>query len=309
MPPYGMRVRRLAVVGLVSLDRVDGGPPRLGGAPFYAARALRFLGYPAVVATKVAGEGSALALRALGVPVVSRPADRTISFRIDYTGETRQLVLEEPGEPFTQDDVRGWLTPALVGADWVHAGALTRTDFPVETLAALRRGRRLSFDGQGLVRPARTGKVALNAEYDPAVLRHVDVLKLGEEETNALGLGLDERSLRSLGVPEVVVTLGSRGAVVYADGLAEHVPTRPLAGVDPTGAGDEFIAAYLAYRRHGHGPPSAARCANDVVRALLERGHRRRPGDYNRNSPRATTTAEPPTSTRSIRSRVPSARA
>ena len=270
-----MRVRRLAVVGLVSLDRVDGGPPRLGGAPFYAARAFRFLGHPAVVGTKGAGEDRGLVLRALGLPVVYGPAERTISFRIDYAGETRRLVLEESGEPFARDEVRGWLAPALAGADWVHAGALTRADFPIETLAALRRGRRLSFDGQGLVRPARKGEIAPDAEYDPEVLRYVDLLKLGEEEAGALGLGLDERSLRSLGVPEVVVTLGSRGTVVYADGLAEHVPSRPLDGVDPTGAGDEFIAAYLSYRRHGHGPPSAARCANDAVRALLERSHRR----------------------------------
>jgi sugar/nucleoside kinase (ribokinase family) len=304
-----MRVRRLAVVGLVSLDRVDDGRPRLGGAPFYAGRALRFLGYPGVVATKVGGEGPALGLQALGVPVVYRRTDRTIAFRIDYDGETRRLVLEEPGGTFSRDDVGGWLAPALLGVDWVHAGALTRADFPVETLAALRRGRRLSFDAQGLVRPARTGEIALDADYDRAVLRHVDMLKLGEEEAKALGLGLDERSLGSLGVPEVIVTLGSRGAVVYADGLAEHVPTNPLHGIDPTGAGDEFIAAYLSYRRLGHGPPSAARCANDAVRALLERSHRRGPGDYNRNSPRATTTAEPPTSTRSIRSGVPSARA
>jgi sugar/nucleoside kinase (ribokinase family) len=259
------------------------------------------------VATKAAGK--ALGLQALGLPVVHGPADRTIAFRIDYAGEARRLVLEEAGEPFTRDDVRGWLAPALVGTDWVHAGAMTRADFPAETLAVLRRGRRLSFDGQGLVRPARTGEIVLDADYDRGVLHHVDLLKLGEDEVNALGLGLDDRSLRSLGVPEVVITLGRRGAVVYADGLAEHVPTRPLAGVDPTGAGDEFIAAYLSYRRHGHGPPSAARCANDAVRALLERSHRRRPADYNRNSPRATTTAEPPTSTRSIRSRVPSARA
>jgi sugar/nucleoside kinase (ribokinase family) len=304
-----MRVHRLAVVGLVSLDRVEGGPPCPGGAPFYAARALRLLGHPAVVATKGGRERSAVGLQALGVPVVHRPADRTIAFRIDYDGEKRRLVLEESGEVFTREDVRGWLAPALVGADWIHAGALTRADFPVETLAALRRGRRLSFDGQGLVRPARKGEVVLDADYDPEVLRHVDMLKLGEEEVDALGLRLEERSLRSLGVPEVVVTLGSRGAVVYADGLAEYLPTRPLADVDPTGAGDEFIAAYLSYRRHGHGPPSAGRCANEAVRALLERCHRRRPGGYSRNSPRATTTAEPPTSTRSIRSSVPSARA
>jgi hypothetical protein len=49
-------MRRLGVVGLVTLDRIDGGIPRLGGAPVYAARALRVLGQPAVVATKLADE-------------------------------------------------------------------------------------------------------------------------------------------------------------------------------------------------------------------------------------------------------------
>jgi sugar/nucleoside kinase (ribokinase family) len=257
------------VVGLVSLDRVDGGAPRLGGAACYAARALRFLGHPALIATKVGDAGPALALQALGLPVAWHRASRAITFRIDYDGEERRLVLEETGDPFTPADVREWLGASLGGSDWVHAWALTRADFPPETLAALRRGRRVSFDGQGL--------------------------------------RIDDRSLGSLGVPEIVVTLGRRGAVVYADGLAEHVRARPVEGIDPTGAGDEFIAAYLSYRRRGHGPPSAARCANDAVAALLERCHRR--GGYRRNSPRATTTAEPPTSTRSIRSGVPSARA
>jgi sugar/nucleoside kinase (ribokinase family) len=72
-------------------------------------------------------------------------------------------------------------------------------------------------------------------------------------------------------VREIVVTLGSRGCVVYADGIAEHVPARPLEVVDPTGAGDAFMAAYLSYRRRRHGPPSAARLASEVVHRLLSR--------------------------------------
>ena len=38
--------------------------------------------------------------------------------------------------------------------------------------------------------------------------------------------GLDERSLARLGVPEVVVTLGSRGCIVFHDGVAELVRSR-----------------------------------------------------------------------------------
>jgi sugar/nucleoside kinase (ribokinase family) len=262
-------MRLLGVVGLVSLDRVDGGLPRLGGAPFYAAKALRLLGHPALVATKIAPEDSSRGLHALGLPVHSRPAAHTIAFRIENDGDDRDMEIEELGDPWTPTDVEEWLDPALRQADWVHAGALTRADFPPETLALLHRGRVLSFDGQGLVRPAEKGEVRVDAGYDPEVLRHVDILKLSEHEADALGLAFDDRSLAALGVPEIVVTLGSRGAVVFADGLTEHVPARPVEARDPTGSGDEFMAAYLSYRRLRHAPTSAARLAGGVVRALL----------------------------------------
>ncbi|HVD65799.1 MAG TPA: PfkB family carbohydrate kinase [Gaiellaceae bacterium] len=264
-------MRLLGVVGLVSLDRVDGGLLRLGGAPFYAARALRLLGQPALIATKIAPEDSERGLHALGLPVYSRPAAHTISFRIENDGDHRTMAIEELGDPWTPADVHGWLDPALRQVDWVHAGALTRDDFSAETLALLSRGRVLSFDGQGLVRPAEKGEVRVDGDYDPALLRHVNILKLSEQEAAALGLRLDDRSLAGLGVPEVVVTLGSRGAVVFADGFAEHVPTRPVEAADPTGSGDMFMAGYLSYRRLRHGPRSAARLAAGVVRALLTR--------------------------------------
>lgn len=272
MQPYGMpSMRCLGVVGLTALDLVDGGPLRVGGASYYAAHALRLLGHPAVVATKFAERDRAAVapLFRLGVPVETGPASSTISFRIDNAADGRRMAIESLGDPWTPEEARSWVARALAGADYVHAGALTRADFSPETLAALSTGRTLSFDGQGLVRRARTGKLLLDADFDPELLRYVDILKLGEEEAAVLGVGHDERSLGSLGIPEVVLTLGRRGVILYADGLAEHVPTRPLDGIDATGAGDQFIAAYLSYRRVGHEPPSAARCATDAVFALL----------------------------------------
>jgi sugar/nucleoside kinase (ribokinase family) len=262
----------LGVVGLVSLDRVDGGLPRLGGAPFYAAQALRVLGHPARLVTKLAPEDSGRGLHALGIPTAAGRAAKTISFRIENDPDgSRRLELEEPGDPWTIEDAQGWVARELAGADWVHAGALTRADFPAETLAVLARGRTLSFDGQGLVRSSSLGPVELDADYDLAVLRHVGVLKLSQEEADALGLRLDDRSLGSLGVREIVVTLGGKGCIVYADGLAELIPTRRVEVADPTGAGDQFMGAYLAYRRGGHAPTSAARLASTLVAQLLAR--------------------------------------
>jgi sugar/nucleoside kinase (ribokinase family) len=261
-------VRRLAIAGNLSLDRVDGAPPRPGGAPFHAARALRALGRPALVAAKCAeADREALLppLVRLGLPVLWLAGDSTAAFSFRYERDRRVMEIDALGSPWTPDDVR-----RLEQAEWVHVGALARSDFPAATLAALAREQRVSFDGQGLVRPERTGPLELDAGYDPEVLRHVSILKLAEEEAQALVGDPKEAVLASLGVPEVVVTLGSRGSLVLADGRLERVAAEPVEGVvDPTGAGDAFAAGYLAARAGGDAPGAAARRATALVAGLL----------------------------------------
>jgi sugar/nucleoside kinase (ribokinase family) len=264
-------VPRLAVVGNLSRDLVDGGPPRVGGAPFWAARALRVLEAPALIAVKCADADRAELARplvALGIPVLWLGGLSTATFSFRYDGDRREMTVEALGDPWSPEDVRG------VGeARWIHVGGLARSDFPAETLAELAADRRrVLLDGQGLVRPPRTGPLELDGDYDPEVLRHVAVLKLSEEEARALVGEPDENALRALGVPEVVVTLGSRGSLVWADGRLERVAAKPVGGaVDPTGAGDAFAVAYLASRAGGHAPVASARRAGALVTGLLAR--------------------------------------
>ncbi|MGB2874844.1 MAG: PfkB family carbohydrate kinase [Gaiellaceae bacterium] len=263
MPP-------LAVIGNLSLDLVDGGPPRIGGAPFWAARALRALHAPALVVAKCADSDRSLLappLVSLGLPVVWRLGAVTAAFSFHYDGDRREMTVEAIGDPWTPEDVQG-----LDATSWVHVGALARSDFPAETLSELARERRVSLDGQGLVRPARTGALELDADYDPNVLPHVHVLKLAEEEARALVGEPDEAALRSLDVPEVLVTLGSGGSLVLAGRRLAHVAARPVKGpVDATGSGDAFAAAYLVARGAGHAPAAAARQASSLVAGLLGR--------------------------------------
>jgi sugar/nucleoside kinase (ribokinase family) len=263
-------VRPLAVVGNLSLDRVDGGPPRPGGAPFHAARALRVLGRPALVGAKCAASDRRQLvppLVRLGVPVLWRAGESTAAYSFRYEGDRREMRVDALGPSWTPEDLHG-----LERVDWVHVGALARSDFPAGTLAELARGRRVAFDGQGLVRPDRVGALELDAAYDRDVLAQVAVLKLAEEEARVLVGDPDEDALRSLGVPEVVVTLGSQGSLVLADGRLERVPARPVEGaIDPTGAGDAFTSAYLVSRSSGHAPAAAARRATALVAGLLGR--------------------------------------
>ena len=248
---------------------MNGGRPRVGGGPFYAAQALRLMGFPARIATKCAPSDRDLVRRltALGIPVSWRPAASTATFAFSYDGDDRRMTVEMLGEPWGAREA----AEAAGDAGWVHAAALARSDFPVETLAALARGRRVSLDGQGLTRAPRTGPLELDGDFDRNLLRHVRVLKLAEEEAAVLG-ALDEEGLRALGVPEIVVTRGARGSLVWWRGRLDVVAAHPVAGTaDPTGAGDAFAVAYLAARVLGNDPRGAARRASSVVGTLLSR--------------------------------------
>lgn len=258
-------MRGIAVIGNLSRDTIDGGPPRVGGAPYHAARALRLLGGSSrIVARCAEPDRRALVapLAALGVPFKWLPAPSTAAFELSYTGEGREMTIPDTGAPWTLADAR-----AVGRADWVHVGGLTRADFPPDVLAVLARDRRVALDGQALVRPARTGALVLDTDFDPALLRHVTALKLNEEEVEVLGG--EERAVE-LGVPELLLTHGSTGAVVIARGARERIPVRPILTSNPTGAGDAFLAGYVWARAAGHRPVSAARHAATTAARVLE---------------------------------------
>ena len=97
------------------------------------------------------------ALEEFGFPVRWRPAERTTRFSFHYDGRPtdhgRSTSSRTRGHPPTSTAGSG---DAIGDATWVIVGALTRADFPLETLAALTaRGHRLVLDAQGLVRHGR----------------------------------------------------------------------------------------------------------------------------------------------------------
>jgi sugar/nucleoside kinase (ribokinase family) len=262
-------VTEIAAIGHLSRDVVAGAEPRPGGTVFYAARALARLGADAVVvASCAASDRDSLVrpLEAFGLPVRWHESSTTTAYRFRYEGDRRLMLQDAMGDPWSAEDARA----GAGDARWVHVGALVRSDFPPETLAALaENGRALLVDGQGLVRRPTLGPVRTDGEVGPA-LSYVTILKLDDEEANALAGGADPDRLLALGVPELVLTLGSRGALVVTPSLTEHVPAVELdPDVDPTGAGDTFSAAYLVARARGAEPVEAARSATGTVAELL----------------------------------------
>jgi sugar/nucleoside kinase (ribokinase family) len=247
----------LAVVGNLARDEIAGSPPRAGGGPYHCARALRLVPQRSTIVARSGDVSLFPPLVALGVPVQRVPGTHTSSFAFHYEGDVRVMTVTELGDVWEPADAA-----LLEPGGWVHVAPLARSDFPAATLAALAQGRRLSLDGQGLVRPARTGPLELDADFDPEMLRHVSILKLSEEEAEVLG------DLRALDVSEIVVTHGTRGCHVHAAGAVQHVPATGV-DVDPTGAGDMFSVAYMAARAARQPPSTAARRASNVVAEVL----------------------------------------
>jgi sugar/nucleoside kinase (ribokinase family) len=257
------------VIGPLACDVLDGRGSRIGGGPWYAGRALRALHQEAIVVAKCGEPEQRSFLRrlaALGLPLSLTASGETTAFSFRYDGDgRRKMRVEAIGEPWSDADGP---ERALRRVEWVHVTPLLRDDFSSEALERIAHRRHVLLDGHGLVRARRIGPLELDGDFDRGILRQVSILKLAEEEAQAILGGGELEELRELGVPEVVVTFGAGGSLVLTREAAVRVATHPSRG-DPTGAGDAFSIAYLGARAGGHRPISAARRASALVSALL----------------------------------------
>jgi sugar/nucleoside kinase (ribokinase family) len=265
----------LTLIANVALDRVNRGPWTCGGCPTFAPYAFVRLHarggiYAACADADVARfqaletDGS-VALRFVHAAATTR-------FELNYSGEygeTRAMVLHTIGHAWTEADI----DRLEIDSEWVHLAPLLRSDFSVAAVARLAaRGHRIAYDGQGLLRVPRTGELTLDARYDRELLRHLTVLKLSEDEAAVLAAEHGrERLIESLSdIPELLLTLGFRGAEVRVDGAVTHVsPDQVVANVQTTGAGDVFMIAYLIGRHRGLAPAQAGTLGANVAAAML----------------------------------------
>lgn len=96
----------------------------------------------------------------------------------------------------------------------------------------------------------------------------VDILFLNDREGEALTgereAGRMVSALRRLGARRVVLKLGEQGCLVSDDDDREVIPAFRVVAIDTTGAGDAFVAGFLAALRNGMTPIEAGSFANAV---------------------------------------------
>ncbi|MBQ8994448.1 MAG: carbohydrate kinase [Oscillospiraceae bacterium] len=81
------------------------------------------------------------------------------------------------------------------------------------------------------------------------VLPFADLVKVSEEEAVLFGGSLEGAAeyFRSFGVKVVLITLGADGSIADNGSFRGTVPSVPVKTLDTTGAGDNFMGAFLAW--------------------------------------------------------------
>lgn len=104
----------------------------------------------------------------------------------------------------------------------------------------------------------------------PEILQSIDYLTPNETEAAILagedpsGIGPDSlpRLASILGVPNLVITLGARGACILQNGQTSVIPTFPITPVDTTASGDAFNGALAVALARGEDISQAVKYAN-----------------------------------------------
>lgn len=228
-----------------------------GGTSYYFSHGIKHLkdkdNYKLVTALAPSEYKAVEEMRSAGIQVEVLPSKKTVYFENVY-GENQdnrtQRVLAK-ADPFTVEELKN------EEARIFHLGSLLSDDFSLDVVKLLSGKGILAVDAQGYLREVRGQKVfPVDWKDKREALKYIDILKVNEHEAEVLTGYKDAKQaalqLAEWGVKEVLLTLGSLGSLIYAEGVFHQIPAYPPKEVvDATGCGDTYAMGYLYMRNKG----------------------------------------------------------
>jgi len=223
-----------------------------GGVAFYFSMGLKNLGSNVSLITKAAEKDIGLLSDLIknNISIFYKASQETTFFENIYPEglDFRIQNVKYIAQPFSTEDIPDISTRIF------HLGPLTKEDIPIEILKVLSKKAKISLDIQGFLRKIERGKVkSVDWEEKDEGLAYVDILKTDETEAKILS-GEDNIKKAALklsahGIDEIIVTLGSKGSLIYSKRKFYSIPSFPAKKiVDVTGCGDTYMAGYI-YKR------------------------------------------------------------
>lgn len=249
----------ICCIGHITLDKIV--TPRHtvhmpGGTAFYFAHGMAHLnprGFLLITSLAPSEMKAVDDIRSEGIDVEVLPSPTSVYFENKY-GENQnnrtQRVLAKAA-PFTVEGLRN------ANAKYFHLGTLLADDFSLDVIKSLSARGLVSVDAQGYLREVRGQDVfAVDWPEKVEAMKYIHILKANEKEMETLTGSSDPRRaamiLADWGVKEVILTLGSYGSLIYAEGRFYEIPAYPPVDVvDATGCGDTYMTGYLYRRNQG----------------------------------------------------------
>jgi fructokinase len=234
---------------------------RMGGSAFNLARGLARLGQPAGLLTGIGtdpmGERLAATLAAEGVATAwLARSDLRTTLALVAVGPDGGARYAFYGEGAADRAVSEADLPALDGVSTLVFGCLSLVTEPTgASFLTLARRAAVAPDRPAIVldpniRPSVEPDMARWRDRVDAFAACADMVKVSAEDLAALHPDLTPAQAaarwQALGAGPVVVTDGGEGATAHADGGALHVPAPAVTVIDTVGAGDSFLAGFLA---------------------------------------------------------------
>ena len=227
-----------------------------GGSAYYFAKALSdFEDASFRLITSVGADNLKVVdeLKKEGIDVEVFPGANSVYFVNKYAdnmADRTQRVLAK-ADPFTVEKLQD------AEAKFFHLGTLLADDFPIEVLKYLSKKGIVAVDIQGYLREVRGDEVYhIDFDLKREAMPYIHILKANEVEMEVLTCETDPYKaaevLAEWGCKEVLLTLGEKGSLIYAEGSFYEIPAFQVDEVvDTTGCGDTYMAGYLYMRNKG----------------------------------------------------------
>jgi len=265
-------------IDLILSPKILAPTPTLGGPSTYVSLAARQLNSRVSVISKVgedfpSGYISWLKTKKVGLSGLKIVKDSlTTSFLLRYKNGKRKLLLKSRAPHIFSKDI-----PSSMTAKAIHVAPIAN-ELSLTVITKLRTLTNiLSLDPQGFLRRFdKFGNAELKKWDGLEVLERIDIYKSSLKEikilTELANLQSAMKRINSLGPKIVLVTKGVMGSILFFEGRFYKIPAcKPRIILDPTGAGDVFIGAFLAEYVKGKEPLWCA-CVGSAASSFVVEG-------------------------------------
>ncbi|HUU29901.1 MAG TPA: PfkB family carbohydrate kinase [archaeon] len=241
------------MIGPLCKDRnIIGGRSRSqpGGVTWYAGQALACLEVDTVVFGSFGQERPGW-LRGFKAELVHLAAEKTIEFVNEYPENNPSARIQRAGIYSNKIRIENLEYCRLAGLDYIVLGPLYNDNISVELVEKLSKCARLVLSAQGAIRYLDGDRIVWkNPDNVLRVLPYVDYIFLDDKELRFISQREDlqeaARFLQENGAGNVMVTQGEQGSWIFLEDKEYKIRAfPPLELVDPTGAGDSYLAGFI----------------------------------------------------------------